>query len=81
MNYKLNKITLEFETNKKPDGIFYIKNTIDEWHDDITGYFYTLDEAIKALEECSDWYRDKGTGTIYYQKFGLGKIAEKIYEL
>lgn len=37
--------------------IYYIENTIDEWHSLIKGYFETLDDAIKAIAECSDWFR------------------------
>ena len=40
----------------------------------------TLDEAIKALAECNDWWCPKGTGTIYFQEFGLHKPAKKVYK-
>lgn len=42
--------------------------------------FETLDEAIKALAECNDWWRPDGTGTIYFQEFGLHKPAKKVYK-
>lgn len=60
------------------DKIYYIENTIDEFHTKIKGYFKSFDEAKEALEKCSNWYRPEGT--IYVVEFGLGKRPEKLYE-
>lgn len=58
-------------------GIYFIKNTIDEHHSKISGYFPTEDEAKDALKYCADWFRPNGTGTIYFQEFGIkGKCRE-----
>jgi hypothetical protein len=62
-------------------GIYFIENTVDEWHTRIAGYFLSLEEAKEALKECSDWYRSKGTGTIYFKEFGLGKTTKKVYQV
>ena len=51
-------------------GIYYIENTIDEYHTRISGYFETEEEAREALKKCSDWYRPNGTGRIYFKEFG-----------
>ena len=62
-------------------GIYYIENTVSEWHSGIAGYFKSLEEAKEALKECNDWWRPKGTGTIYYKEFGLGKHAKEVYKV
>lgn len=62
------------------DRIFYIKNTIDEWHTSISGYFKTLDDAKEGLKDCADWFRPKGTGKIYSIGFGLDKNPKLEYE-
>lgn len=62
-------------------GIYYIENTVSEWHSAIVAYFKSLEEAKEALKECNDWWRPKGTGTIYYREFGLGKHAKEIYKV
>lgn len=52
--------------------IYFIQNTIDEWHSTINGYFETLDRAIEVCsKECEDWFCQKGTGEIYEVCFGL----------
>lgn len=61
-------------------GIYFIENTIDEYHTDISGYFPTEQEAMEALKKCCNWYSQEGTGTIYHQEFGLGGKLTKIYE-
>lgn len=61
------------------NGIYYIENTVDERRSRISGYFQTEEEAREALKECADWYREKGTGIIWYKEFGLGKTSKKIY--
>ena len=60
--------------------IYYIENTIDEWHSTIRGYFETLDDAIKAIAECSDWFREKGTGEIYKVGFGLNHKRKLVWK-
>ena len=62
------------------DGIYYIENTIDERSSRISGYFESLDEAKEALKECSDWFCPKGTGRIYFKKFGLNQNRQLVYE-
>jgi hypothetical protein len=62
-------------------GIYFIENTIDEWHTSISGYFATQGDAMEALENCCNWYSHKGSGTIYYQEFGLGGKTTKVYEV
>ena len=60
-------------------GIYYIENSVDEQRTKISGYFKTEEEAREAIKECSDWFMNKGTGTIWYQEFGLHKPIKKIY--
>lgn len=60
--------------------IFYIKNTVDEWHSAIKGYFPTLESAKEALKDCCDWYRPMGTGKIYKVGFGINVEPELVYE-
>ena len=62
------------------NGVYYIKNTVSETCQDVTGYFKTLDEAKNALNKCGDWYRHRGTGRIYWIKFGLNKDPKLMYE-
>lgn len=66
---------------KIPDvpGYFYISNTVDDWHSQTSGTFQTYDEAKEGLKECADWYCSKGTGTIYFQPFGLNKHSYQVY--
>lgn len=61
------------------DGIYYIENTVNECRSDIKGYFESLEEAKEALKECSDWYCPKGTGCIYFKKFGLKQEKQLVY--
>lgn len=68
------------EAMVEEDGVYFIKNTVDEWNTIITGYFRTFDEAKEALKECSDWYRPKGTGRIYFQKFGADQGSKMVFE-
>lgn len=52
--------------------IYYIQNTIDERRSKIQGYFDNLERAIEVCKaECSDWFREKGSGEIYEVAFGL----------
>ena len=62
------------------NGVYYIKNTISEFSSECRGYFKTLDEAKEALKKCSDWYRPKGTGRIYWVEFGLNKCPKLMYK-
>jgi len=59
-------------------GIYFIENTIDEYRSKISGYFLTEDEAKDALKDCADWFRPNGTGTIYFQEFGINGKCIKI---
>ena len=61
-------------------GIYYIENTINEFGSIITGYFSTIKEAKEVLKQCSDWFKPKGTGRIYFQEFGLNKPSKLVYE-
>lgn len=45
--------------------LYYIKNTINEYGSSIRGYYSSLKKAKEALKDCQDWYRSKGTGSIY----------------
>ena len=62
------------------NGVYYIKNTVSEYNSAISCYFKTLDEAKEALKKCSDWYRPKGTGRIFWVEFGLNKRPKLIYK-
>jgi hypothetical protein len=59
--------------------LFYIENSVDEYHSKIKGYFNTLNDAKEGLKECSDWYRPNGTGTIYMKGFGLNSKCQEVY--
>lgn len=61
-------------------GIYYIENTINEFGSIITGYFSTIEDAKEALKECSDWFKPKGTGEIYFKEFGLNKPSKLVYK-
>lgn len=68
-------------------GKFYgIKNTYNEWSSGWSKFCVTLEDAKRELQNCNDWYRDKGTGTIYEISFSVsaqGVITfstKKIYE-
>ena len=62
------------------DGIYYIQNIVDERRVIIRGYFKSLEEAKEALKDCSDWFCPKGTGRIYFKKFGLNQNSQLVYE-
>lgn len=61
-------------------GIYYIENEIGEFASSIQGYFTSLDDAKEALKLCSDWYRPKGTGKIYFTEFGLKGKTTLVYK-
>lgn len=65
---------------KESNGIYFIENTINEIATAVKGYFPTLDDAKEALKECSNWYRPKGTGYIYFREFGLNKPNKLVYK-
>lgn len=58
---------------------FFIENTVSEYRSAISGYFKTFDEALEGIKECSDWYRQNGTGTIYMKGFGLNSHRQQVY--
>ncbi len=59
---------------------YYIENTVDECHTEITAYCKTLNEAKERLKTCRDWYGEMGTGRIYEVKFGGDPIGKLVYE-
>ena len=67
------------EVMKSP-GVFYIQNTVNEYHSRISGYFETFEDALNNLKYCSDWYRPNGTGRIFKQEFGLSGDCFLLYE-
>lgn len=66
------------KANDTSKGFYFIKNTVDEWHSDETGYFKTLEEAKEALKSCSDWWCPEGTGRIYFRAYGLNQSSKFI---
>lgn len=62
------------------NGIYYIKNQVSETRDEIKGVFQSYDDAFNELKNCSDWYRENGTGKIYFLEFGLNKKPILKYE-
>lgn len=62
--------------------IYYIENTVSEYHREITRYCSTLDEAKRELQNCSDWYVHQGTGKIYAVRLDTGArpIPRLVYE-
>lgn len=70
----------EFDSEESSDEIYLIENTVDEYRTRVSGYFKTYDDAYEALKECSDWFRDKGTGQIWKVSFGLHAKREKVYD-
>ena len=69
-NFTLEQIVEEME---KPFALekrlftkyYEIENSVSEYKSQVTGIYTTYDAAIKALADKCDWYRPKGTGTIY----------------
>lgn len=64
----------------KKEGIYFIENTINEIATVVNGYFPTLDDAKEGLKECNNWFRPKGTGSIYFKEFGLNKPSKLVYQ-
>lgn len=75
---ELHKIDAIAELETKP-GVWYIKNTVSEYHTNITSYYPTLKDAIGGLMKSSDWFCPNGTGTIIYREFGIHGCAVEIY--
>lgn len=44
---------------------YEIHNTISEWDSRCTGRYRTFEKAKEGLKDKEDWYRHRGTGTIY----------------
>lgn len=61
-------------------GIYYIKNSIDAFESGITGYFPSLEIAKESLKHCAEWYRENGTGRIYFVEYGLDKPSILVFE-
>lgn len=61
-------------------GVYFIKNTVNEYSEAISGYFPTLDAAKAGLKKCCDWYRSKGTGSIYFVAFGTDAVPTLVYK-
>lgn len=61
---------------------YYISNTCDEYGGHITrpNFYTTLAEAKEALKEYSDWYKEKGTGTIFGVKFGIPVVTNIVFK-
>lgn len=61
--------------------IFYIENTINEYNNKITRYCLSLEEAKKQLRYCSDWYCDRGTGSIYEVRCNTKSKPRLVYQV
>ena len=48
-------------------GFYYIENSVNEYHNEPSIYTETLEEAKEEIKGCSNWYRDRGTGNIFFQ--------------
>lgn len=48
---------------------YEIENTVSEYESRVTGRYTTEERAREALKTACDWYRAKGTGTIYKVSF------------
>lgn len=61
--------------------VYYIQNTIDEWHSKIQGYFDTLERAIEiCTAHCQDWFGQEGSGEIYEVCFGLHEKPRLVWK-
>ena len=65
---------------KEGNGVWYIENTVDERRSKPTSYYPSLKEAIKGLQNSSNWFCPKGTGTIYFVGYGIGAPKIQIYQ-
>lgn len=69
-------VIAELETKK---GVWYIENSIDESRSTPSSYYPTLMECVEGLQESSDWWCPKGTGTICFAEFGIDGNVIDIY--
>lgn len=60
--------------------IYYIENTVNEFHRVIVGYYSTLKKAKEALKDCCNWYRPKGTGYIYEVELDTDSTPKLVYK-
>lgn len=74
----LHKIDVIADLETKP-GVWYIENAIDEYRSKPKSYYPTLKEAVEGLQESSDWFCPKGTGTIHFREFGINGKDIDIY--
>lgn len=58
-------------------GYYFIENTVDEYSSREQG---SLKRLTKQLKHLLNVMTDAGTGTIYFQEFGLCKPAKKVYK-
>ena len=70
----------ESATQPEKPGVYFIKNSVNEWSSSISGYFPTLEAAKEGLKKCSDWYRSPGTGSIYFTEFGTNAAPTLVYK-
>lgn len=57
----------------KEDGVFFIENSINEFSTKVTAYFGSCRDAVAGLADSADWFRERGTGAIYFQPYGINK--------
>ena len=69
-------VIAEMETKK---GVWYIQNTIDEYRSIPSSYYPTLMACVEGLQESSDWFCPKGTGTICFVEYGIRGKVFRIY--
>ena len=67
-------------TVPEDSGVFYINNTFNETQSRTVGYFGKFESAIVALQECNDWYRDKGTGEIWFRPYGINRKEVLVFK-
>ena len=59
------------------NGYYFIENTVNEYSSRQQG---SLKRLTKRLKHLLSVMTDAGTGTIYFQEFGLCKPAKKVYK-
>lgn len=59
-------------------GVYIIVNS-EERSSYNSGYFGNIDDALEGLKECSDFWSPRGTGTIYYQPYGLHQARQTVF--
>lgn len=79
---KIRKYRQAEEKAKSPKitgkGFYYIRTAVSEFHSAPVAFFETLEEAKEAMRYFADWYREKGTGCIYFQPTGVS-IEDREY--